>query len=118
MMPHGALYWLALAAGIILTAVSQILLKVGATNKSTILRSFLNVGTLAGYSLFFVVTLLNVFAMRRIPLRTMTAASSITYVLTLALGHWMLRERLTWRMLAGVALILAGVIVYSISGVL
>ena len=113
-----ALYWLALAGGIVLTALSQVLLKAGARNKKKVLHSFLNPGTLAGYSLFLVVTLLNVFAMKKIPLRTMTAASSITYVLTLVLGYRLLQERVSARMVAGVALIVIGVVVYSLSGVL
>jgi len=111
-------YWIALGGGIILTALSQALLKSGARGKRKILHSFLNPSTLAGYSLFLVVVLLNVLAMKRIPLRTMTAASSLTYVLTLALGHWLLRERVSLHMVVGVILIFAGVVVYSVSGVL
>lgn len=113
-----AIYWLALAAGILLTSVSQVLLKVGATSRSRLVDAFINRLTLSGYALFVVVTAFNVFAMKAIPLRTVTAATSLTYVLTLALGKWILGETVGRRTMCGLSLIVAGIVVYSAAGVL
>lgn len=103
----------ALALGIVLTAVSQVLLRSGARNKATLVGSFLNLHTIVGYGLFLMVTMLNVYAMQVIPLKTVTAWISMTYVVTMVLSRWLLKEELNGRMLGGAGLIVAGIIVFS-----
>ncbi len=104
----------ALGVGIVLTAVSQVLLRSGARNKSSLIGSFLNPHTLLGYGLFLAVTVLNVYAMQTILLKTVTAWVSMTYVATMILSRWLLKEELNRFMLMGAALIVAGIVVFSL----
>ncbi len=109
-----SLHAAALGLGIVLTAVSQVLLRSGARNKSSLLGSFLNPHTIVGYGLFLLVTVLNVYAMQVIPLKTVTAWISMTYVATMILSRWVLKEELNGRMVAGAGLIVAGIVVFSV----
>lgn len=111
-----AFHWLALAGGIVLTSVSQVLLKLGAGSGSSFARAFLNPRTVTGYAMFMGVSLLNIFAMKAIPLRTVTAAVSLTYVLTMGMGRWFLGEVVTRRMVLGLSLIVTGIFVFSLAG--
>ena len=111
-----ALHWLALTAGILLASVSQVLLKLGAGSRRSFMGAFLDRRTQIGYVLFLGVTVLSIFAMKAIPLRTVTAATSLTYVLTLGMGRGFLGEIVTRRMVLGVALIMAGIFVFSLAG--
>jgi len=74
--------------------------------------AFLGRRTLIGYVLFLGVTVLSIFAMKAIPLRTVTAATA----LTLGMGRGFLGEIVTRRMVLGVALIMAGIFVFSLAG--
>lgn len=104
---------LALVIGIFLTALSQVLLRSGAQKKPTWLSSFLNVRTVLGYGLFVFVTALNVHALQTIPLRTVTAWISTTYILTPFMAKWLLKEELNASIMAGSVLILVGIVVFS-----
>ena len=111
-----AVHWLALTAGILLPSVSQVLLKLGAGTRRSFMGAFLDRRTLIGYVLFLGVTVLSIFAMKAIPLRTVTAATALTYVLTLGMGRGFLGEIVTRRMVLGAALIMAGIFVFSLAG--
>lgn len=105
---------IALALAIVLTAISQLLLRQGAVRGARWMAGFVNPRSVAGYSLFVLVAALNVFALQAIPLRTLTAWTSLTYVLTIGLSHWILKEKLNAGMLAGCGLIMAGIVVFSL----
>lgn len=109
-----SLHATALALGVGLTAVSQVLLRSGARGKDRFYASFLNWHTVIGYGLFVLVTMLNVFAMQTIPLKTVTAWVSLTYVVTMLLSRWLLGEELNRYMLAGAGLIVAGIVLFSL----
>lgn len=100
---------------ILLTAVSQVVLRKGAKDRPTMFRAFFNPGTIIGLSLFVVVTILNVYALRQIELKTMTAWVSLTYLFTILLSRVFLDEALTKQKFIGAALIVFGIIVFTLS---
>ena len=104
----------ALGLGIMLTAVSQLLLRRGATRGNHWLAGYINPSSAAGYASFVLVALLNVYALQTIHLKTLTAWTSLNYVLTLVLAHWLLGEPLNAKMLAGCGLIVGGIVVFSL----
>ena len=110
MTPHAT----ALGLGIVCTATAHVLLRLGARGRAAGRRLLLNPYTLAGYGLFVFITMLNVFALQAIPLKTVTAWTALTYVVTPLLSRAVLREPLNKGMLAGSALILAGIVVFSL----
>ena len=105
---------LALAASIVITAFSQVMIRLGAMNKARAIASILNVKTALGYGMFVIVVLLMIFAMQEIPLRTAIAWNSLTYVLTPLAARWLLKDPLNPRMLVGSGVIMLGVVVFSL----
>lgn len=105
---------IALAAAIVLTAVSQVMLRAGAKGKTGLMAAILDPKTLSGYVLFLVVIILAIFAMQKIPLRTVSAFNGITYILVPLMAHWVVKDPLNARMLIGSAMILFGIIIFSL----
>jgi len=111
MNPHA----LALAAGIVLTATAQLLLKSGAAKRAHWLASFTHGRTLAALLLLAVVTVLNVYALQEITLRSFVAWSAVTCVLVLAGSSLALREKMDAARIFGVCLIAGGIILFSLA---
>lgn len=107
-------HWLALFVGIVVTSFSQVLLKRGVSAKKSIITSFANSQTIASYLLFAVVTVLNVYAMQEIQLRTMTAWAGASYVIVAAFSKVFLNERIDLPRVGGCLLILMGITVFSL----
>lgn len=105
---------ISLAGAILLTAFSQVLIRLGAKDQIKALNSFLNVKTIAGYVLYVVVILMIIFAMQKITMRETMAWNSITYVITPIAARFFIKDRLTSRMLMGAALIAIGIVIFSI----
>lgn len=97
----------------LLTAVAQILIKTGA---GTLTRSnpwsmLTNVPLVAGYSLYGLMTVMFIYALRDEELSFVYPIISLSYVWVAVLSVWLLHEVLNpWKM-AGVATIVAGVAV-------
>lgn len=104
----------ALGAGIALTVAAQLLLRSGASRGASFLSSFLNPRTAVGYGLFLLTTVLNVFAMRVLDLKTVTAWAALTYVLTPMAAAALLGEEVSRRTVAGSTLVAAGIVVFSL----
>jgi len=105
---------IALGISILLTALCQMMLKTGASGKAKWIGSFLNRRTILGYGMFVLVTLLTVYAMQRIALKTMTAWNALTFILVVVFSRWLLGENVDRFRMAGCALIVAGILVFSL----
>ena len=103
----------ALVSAIVLTAISQVFLKIGASNKTSFIKSFLDWKTIVGYSCLFMVTVLNVYAMQRIELKTMTAWIGTTYILVVLFSCLFLKEKIDLFKIAGCSLIALGVLIFA-----
>jgi drug/metabolite transporter (DMT)-like permease len=105
----------ALAAGIALTACAHLLLKSGASSRRRWLDSLTHWRTVAGFFLFALVTVLNVYALQEIELRTLVAWSAATYVLVVLASRVALRESLDAGKMVGSLLIAGGIILFSLA---
>jgi drug/metabolite transporter (DMT)-like permease len=110
----GAPHAIALGLAVTLAAVAHLLLKTGARDGYARRRGPFNAHTLAGCALLSCVAFLFVYAMQAIELKTVTAWTSVTYVLVLALSRWVLGERLNGRRLVGCVLVLVGILLFSL----
>ena len=106
-------HWFALFTGILFTSISQLLLRSGARSKPTIVQSNFNLKVLFGYTLFFIVTILNLYALQRIQLKTLTAWASVGYILTPVLAQGVLKESITRNNIIGGIIIMFGIVVFS-----
>ncbi len=103
---------LALLGAILLTSVSQTLLRAGARNKIKSVDILFNSATLVGYLFFFVVIFLSIFAMQEIDLKTVVAWNATAYVLTPVISRLLIREPLDKRIMSGSAVIVVGLLVF------
>jgi drug/metabolite transporter (DMT)-like permease len=107
--PHTAILFLC----VVLTSVSQLLLKFGSGGEGRWWQSFVRLQTLLGYGLLTLVTILMVFVMQRLELKFVTAVQALIYVLVVIGARFVLKERLTKNRIVGLALIVAGVVVFN-----
>jgi len=105
---------LALVAAILLTSISQTLLRAGARSKSGSVEIIFNPATMAGYLLFFMVIVLAIFALQAMDLKTVMAWNAATYILTPIISFLFIREPLDRRITAGSAIIVIGLLVFNL----
>lgn len=108
-------HYAALAGCVVLTVCAQLFLKRGASNNTSVLSSFLNPWTIIGCGLFCIVTILSVYAMQEVELKTVTAWISTSYLLVVILALLIYKEVLTSKKIIGCLLIVIGIITFSMA---
>lgn len=97
----------------LITAVSQILLKVSADKKyQSVIFEYLNPYVIVSYALFVFVLGLNVFIFRTVDYRYGIVLNSVPTVMVLLLSCFILKEKITKRRVIGNIVILLGVIIF------
>ncbi len=100
-----------------LGAAGQILIKMGADRlvRPTLWSTFLGFFTIpplfAGYSLYALMTVLFIFALKDGELSILYPIISLTYVWVAGLSYWFFHDTLNWAKLAGIVIIVTGVAV-------
>lgn len=109
MTVHFAMYLLSVCVA----AVSQLLLKKGATyiNKK-FLQQYLNPWVIGGYVLMMCSMLLTVMALKGMDFKNSPVIESLGYVMVLFLSALFFRERITKAKLIGTVCIILGIIVF------
>lgn len=108
------LYSLLLLVGTFISAISQVILKKAAMKQhATKLQEYLNFPVIFAYTLFFLATLLSIFAYRVVPLSFGPVLESTSYVYVTIFGVLIFKERINAKKVAALALILVGIVVYS-----
>jgi len=98
-----------------LGAAGQILIKMGAERlvHPTLWTTFLGFFTIpplfAGYSLYALMTVLFIFALKDGELSILYPIISLTYVWVAGLSFWFFHDTLNWAKLAGIVIIVTGV---------
>lgn len=108
--------FLALCA-VILTGLSQTLLKVGANfgvKSNRFLDSYLNLPTITAYGLLLLVTILSVYALRDLPLKVFYSLTALNFIIVLGLSAVFLREEVSRDKMVAIGLIVLGVIVFNL----
>ena len=109
------LYSLFYLGGVIISAISQILLKKSANEgEKSLVKQYLNIRVISAYAMFFGATLLSIFAYKVIPLTLGAILGTLEYGLVAILGFLLLKEELKRRQIIGLFVIVAGIIVYSL----
>ncbi len=109
-------YVILLLVSVFISAVSQIILKTAA-NKTyeSAVKEYLNFRVIFSYGLFFLSTILTMFALKKVPLSMQPILESTSYIYVSVMGYFLLKERFSKRKLLGLALILLGILVYSVN---
>jgi drug/metabolite transporter (DMT)-like permease len=102
----------ALLGSVLLTAVSQAMMRIGARGRARALHSFLNPWTLTGNACFGIVMLMMIYAMQTIPFRSVMAVNSLVYIATPLAARLIAKDPLTLRMMLGSLVITAGIVIF------
>ncbi|OHD36278.1 MAG: hypothetical protein A2015_03150 [Spirochaetes bacterium GWF1_31_7] len=108
-------YFIAFLA-ILITGFSQILLKIGSIknkNKKNI-KLFLNIHVFIGYFLFIIVTLLNLYVFKYLPIKFNIVLIPISIVNVFILSVIILKEKISKNKIIGGSIVLLGVIIFNI----
>jgi multidrug transporter EmrE-like cation transporter len=100
---------LALATGIVIGVVAQLLLKQGATGGGNLLAQFLNPWTVGGLALYGAAAFFYVVALRAIPVSVAFPSVALSYVAVALVASVWFGEHLGVAHFAGIVLIVAGV---------
>lgn len=110
---NNACYYILYLASVTIAAFSQLLLKKSANRPhDSFLKEYLNPYVIGGYGLLVVSMLLTIGAYRGLAYKNGPIIESLGYVLVMLLSGVFLKERITYRKIAGTALILTGILVF------
>ena len=102
-------------ASVFVAAVSQILMKKSAMKTyDYFLGDYLNPYVIVAYALLFLSMFMTIFAYKGVGLKTGPAIESTSYIYVAVLSAVFLRERISKKKLAGLLLIMAGVLVSTL----
>lgn len=108
-------YALLHVSSVLISSFSQILLKKSAEKKyDSKLREYLNAPVIIAYAIFFLCTLITMYALKVVPLSMSPMLESTGYIFITILSFLFFREIPDKKHLIGLGLILLGIIVYSI----
>lgn len=109
------LYSVIMLVSVLISSVSQIMLKKSAQKTyPSKLREYLNPMVITAYILFFGCSFITMYALKVVPLSMAPVIESCGYIFVALLSFIFLKEKLTKRQLAGMALIIIGIVIYSI----
>lgn len=103
------IFYLLLPVSGLITAISQIMLKISANKKyDTAIREYLNSYVIGSYVLFTLVILLNIFTYTKIDYKYGVIINSTATLFVLIFSHLILKEKITRKKLLGNTLIIIG----------
>jgi multidrug transporter EmrE-like cation transporter len=107
MLHSPIVFWIGLVAGLLFTAAGQVCFKHYYASRRRL-------DLLAAFALFGLVPVMNFLALRGIAFGLVYMSTAVTQVLVLIMCWVFLGEKLQRSTLPGIALILAGIIVYTL----
>lgn len=110
------MYYILVISSVFLAACAQMLLKQGARQQyATWWRQYMNGWVIGGYVIMFGTMVMNIFAMSKgVQIKELSIIESMSYLFVPALSFVIFKEKLTWRKISAIAIIIIGVIVFFI----
>ena len=105
-----------LLVSVLISSVSQILLKIEANKEhASRVKEYLNPLVIIAYVMFLGSTVLTMLALRHLPLSLQPMIESASYIFIAVMGYFLLKERFTKKKILGMALILLGIFIFSVN---
>lgn len=109
------IYSLILLFGVFISSVSQVMLKKSANKSySSVIREYLNPLVVVAYFIFFVSTLLSVFAYKYVPLSFGPILETTSYLYITIFSVTIFKEKFNWKKLISLLLIVSGIVVFAL----
>ena len=103
--------------GVFISSISQVLLKKASSKEySSKIREYLNVKVLVAYFIFFVSTLLSIYAYKVVPLSYGPVLEATSYIYITFFGIKIFKEKIQKRKICALLLIIFGICIYSFMG--
>jgi len=100
---------------VFISSISQILLKKSARIQyEKKIKEYLNLKVMIAYSIFVISTILTIFALKGVALKSAPIISSFSYIYILILGRIFLKEKITLKKILGNIIIIIGIILFHI----
>ncbi|HIT67933.1 MAG TPA: EamA family transporter [Candidatus Merdisoma merdipullorum] len=100
---------------VLVASISQIMLKKSANQKyDRWIDEYLNFRVIFAYGLFFLSSLLTVYAYKFVPLSMGPVLEASGYVFVAVMGYFILKEKIGKRKLLGLIIIIAGIVIFSL----
>lgn len=100
---------------VFISSVSQVMLKIAANRTyDKKIKEYLNPIVITAYGIFFVSTLLTMYALKFVPLTMSPIIESTSYIFVPVLGVFMLREKISRRRWLGMGIMLVGIFVFTL----
>ena len=97
---------------VLISSFSQILLKMSSKKiYSNKIKEYLNLCVISSYSVYVIVTIASIFALKYIPLSCGVALESLGYVFVAILGWFFFNEKLSLKKWLGLSVLIIGVTV-------
>ena len=95
-------------------ACAQMLLKKGASiSYDRWIRQYINVWVISGYSIMGLSLMLNIFCLSRgVQIKEVSIIESLSYLFVPLMSWFFFKEKMTWRKVGAVAVIMVGVIIF------
>ena len=109
-------YALMLGGMVFISSVSQLVLKISANEKhESRIGYFINPKVILSYAVYFAVTLANsLYIYKGLRLSEISMLESLGYIFVPLLSFFVLKEKITGRQIAGILVIIAGVLIFSL----
>ena len=100
---------------VLVASISQIMLKKSADRKyDRWIDEYLNFRVIFAYGLFFLSSLLTVYAYKFVPLSLGPVLEARGYVFVSVMGYFILKEKIGKRKFLGLVVIIAGIVIFNL----
>lgn len=100
---------------VLVASISQIMLKKSADRKyDRWIDEYLNFRVIFAYGLFFLSSLLTVYAYKFVPLSLGPVLEASGYVFVPVMGYFILKEKIGKRKFLGLVVIIAGIVIFNL----
>lgn len=109
-----AFYVLIYLLGVFVAAVSQVMLKIAAQRDyDNLFKEYLNPLVIFAYILFFMTSLMIIYAYKQVPLTYGPILEASSYIFVTIFGVAIFKEKFGWRRGLALMLILVGIVIFS-----
>ena len=103
--------------GVFISSVAQVMLKKAAEKRyDSVIGEYLNVRVITAYAIFFAATFLSIFAYKVVPLSMGAILEATGYIWVTIFSVTIFHEQVGKEKIIALAMILAGIVVYSCFG--
>ena len=110
---NNKIYVLLLLFSVFISAISQILLKKSALETHTSwIKEYLNIKVIGAYFLFFCAVLIDLIALRFVPVSFVPVIETSSYIFIIVFSRIIFKEIISLKQYISIALIITGIFIY------